>query len=80
MDKEILRKAISIKEEIDGLNRFKNFLTHKECGSVAHFEFVQHYGNLHGNERIQINERHSQRFLELLKTIIKELEEEFENL
>lgn len=80
MKPELVKKAASLLEEIKELKKYKNLIEDKKQGSTAHFEFVQHYGNLSDYERVQIEIKHSDRFISLLDTIITELEKELEEI
>lgn len=45
MKREDIEKGSELLEEIKELSRYKSFLEDKSHGKVAHFEFIQHYGD-----------------------------------
>ena len=76
MTKESAKKASVLLEEIDELSKYKKFLSDRECGNVAHFAFVQHYGVNDSYSKIDIDKKHNHLFIPILDTLIAILEAE----
>jgi len=80
MKPELVEKANELLEEIKDLKRYKDLITDRNHGQVAHFEFVQHYGQLKDYDMVQIDKKHNNVFITVLDTIINKLEKELEEL
>jgi hypothetical protein len=76
---EQAKQATKLLEEINRLLRYKNLLSTK-MGHVAHFAFVQHYGNLDDCEKIDIDAKYNYLFTPILDSIIINLERELKLL
>lgn len=73
MTEEQAKKAGQLVEEIQKLSKYSKFLKDKEHGHVAHFEFVQHFGNLIDYQRITICHEHNAILVPALEKVIEKL-------
>lgn len=80
MTEKSAKRASEILEELATLRKYKKLIDNKSHGDVAHFEFVQHYGNCNEHDKVVISHRYTQKMLEPLKDILIELETELNNL
>ena len=80
MKQDQVKKAAELLEELNELKKYKSLFENKNSGKATHYELVQHYGTLLDYDRVQINQRHSDRFTSLLETIISEIEKEIEEI
>jgi len=78
MDTEKIIKGKELLDELKELKKFKEIFSEPDYKSSAHFEFRDHYGG--GANTVTIKKKHNDRFLELVKTIIIELDEEIKQL
>jgi len=79
MDIKIIEEANKLAEELKGLREYQKLLDDREHKNNVHFEIRQHYGGDHINNVI-INKRHNKRFLNMVDSIIYDLEMEIEKL
>lgn len=81
MKRETINKAKDLIDEIEKLERYKDLIDPDEEDRYnAHFEFVQHHGEVRDYEKVVISAKHNTLFIEVLDKIIKQLEEELEKL
>lgn len=80
MKKENFGKAKELLEELESYKEYKNILSHRELGKVAHFVFTQHYGNPSDYEKIHFSDRHTKSFIPVVEGIIEEIEKQLKEL
>lgn len=80
MNKELVKKANGLLSEINELNKINELLRNNSDGKNAHFEFVQHYGEVSNHQKVFIDRKYGQRFLDVANQIIKELEIELASI
>lgn len=78
MKKETAEKVALILAEIKSLSAYKEILQDKTHGRIAHFELCQHYGS--DPRRVVFEHKYTLRFTEVVEKIIKELNDELENI
>lgn len=73
-DREKIKKQYELLEEIESLESIVERASNR--GNKIHFELVNHYGKLCDSERRDIDIRHNNRIIKVLKEIVLELGDE----
>jgi len=80
MELKKLENGSELLEELKSLQRCERILSNKEYGKNSHFQLNQHYGRLSEQDFVSIGSRHTERFMDLVRGIIAELEEEIRSI
>ena len=73
--RDFFKKKYAIVEEIEELEEGLELFTIGRNTGTAHFEMVAHYGDTRDYQEIPIGREYNDRFISLVKEIIKEKEQ-----
>ena len=77
--REKIKEQHELLTEIESLEEIVERASKSTCTPI-HFELIDHYGNLSDYDRRDINPKHNNRIVQLLKEIILELEGELHKM